>query len=52
MDVLTAIAKLLIEKEKINGLEMLQLIKSIKPELIPNSTMDKVKAFAELLTPQ
>lgn len=35
MDVLSAIAKLLIEKEKINGLEMLQLIKSMKPELIP-----------------
>lgn len=49
MDVLSAIAKLLIEEEKINGLEMLQLIKSMKPELIPSSTMDKVEKFTALL---
>ena len=51
MDVLTAIANLLIEKEKINGFEMLQLVRSMKPELIPESTMSKVKKFTELLTP-
>lgn len=43
MDVLTAIAQLLLEKEKINGIEMLQLIKSMKPDLIPNSTVSKVE---------
>lgn len=49
MDVLSAIAKVLIEKEKINGLEMLQLIKGMKPELIPSSTMEKVEKFTALL---
>ena len=51
MDVLTAIATVLIEKEKINGLEMLQLIREMKPELIPESTMDKVEKYVNLLNP-
>lgn len=33
-DVLDAIAKILIEEEKINGKELLKTIQSIKPELV------------------
>jgi ATP-dependent Zn protease len=32
-DVLDAIANMLVEKEKINGAQMLELIQRIKPEL-------------------
>ena len=34
-EVLDVIAKTLIEKEKINGLELLKLINDLKPELVP-----------------
>lgn len=44
--VLDLIAKTLIEKEKIDGVEMLELIKTIKPELVTDATMQAVKDFA------
>jgi cell division protease FtsH len=34
-EVLDVIAKTLIEKEKINGLELLKIINDLKPELVP-----------------
>lgn len=42
-DVLDLIAKTLIEEEKINGIQLLDLIKGLKPELIADSAMDAVK---------
>ena len=45
-DVLDAIATTLIENEKIDGNEMLQLIKSIKPQLVSEEAM---KTVAELV---
>jgi len=44
--VLDLIAKTLIEKEKIDGVEMLNLIKDIKPELVTDAAMQAVKDFA------
>jgi cell division protease FtsH len=43
-DVLDMLAKLLIEKEKISGVEMLQEIKKLKPELIKEDAIQKVLA--------
>ena len=43
--ILDQIAKELIEKEKINGLELLQIIQDIKPELIPAGSAEKLKEF-------
>ena len=40
--ILDAIAKTLIEKEKITGLEMLELIKQIIPDLISSQAIDTV----------
>ncbi len=48
MDVLEDIARVLIEKEKINGVELLQLIYAKNPELVPKSAMDKAEKFVEL----
>ena len=39
---------MLIEKEKINGVELLQLIYARNPELVPKSAMDKAEKFVEL----
>jgi len=47
-DILDAIAKTLIDKEKISGTDMLTLIQGMKPELVSNDTLDKVK---EIMTP-
>jgi phage terminase small subunit len=47
-NILDAIAKTLIEKEKITGIEMLDLIKNIKPELV---TDDAIKAVKEMMKP-
>lgn len=44
--VLDLIAKTLIEKEKIDGVEMLNLIRSMKPELVSDAAMQAVKDFA------
>ena len=43
-DVLDMLAKLLIEKEKISGVEMLQEIKKIKPHLVKEDAIEKVLA--------
>ena len=42
-DVLDQIAKILIEKEKINGIQLLEIIKDLKPDIIPKGAMDAVK---------
>ena len=47
-DVLDAIAKMLIEEEKIDGKQLLTLIKNIKPELVPEKAM---KAIDSVITP-
>lgn len=44
-DVLDAIAKILIEEEKINGKQLLETIKDIKPDLISKEAMDAVEAM-------
>lgn len=41
---LDAIAKCLIEEEKINGKQLLQLIKSIKPALVTEKAVAAVNA--------
>lgn len=41
-DVLDLIAKALVEKEKIDGNMLLQLIKDVRPELIPDGAVEKV----------
>ena len=41
-NILDAIANTLIEKEKIDGIEMLELIKSIKPQLVTQEAMETV----------
>ena len=40
-DILDKIASELIEKEKINGIELLNIIGDIKPELIPAGSAKK-----------
>ena len=47
-NILDAIAKTLIEKEKITGIEMLDLIKQIKPDLVSD---DAIKAVKEMMKP-
>ncbi len=47
-NILDAIAKTLIEKEKITGIEMLDLIKQINPDLV---TEEAVKAVKEMMKP-
>ena len=47
-DLLDSIAKILIEKEKITGLEMLDLIKQLKPEIV---TDEAIKAVKEIMKP-
>jgi hypothetical protein len=47
--ILDAIAKTLIEKEKITGLEMLELIKQMRPDLISSQAVDAVQ---KLLKPE
>ena len=47
-DLLDSIAKILIEKEKITGLEMLDLIKQLKPEIV---TDEAIKAVKEMMKP-
>jgi len=42
-EVLDKIAKTLIEEEKINGVQLLELIKDVNPNLIGDSAMDAVK---------
>lgn len=41
-DILDKIASELIEKEKINGIELLNIIGDIKPELIPAGSAKKI----------
>lgn len=41
-DVLDKVAKTLIEKEKIDGIDLLQLIKEVKPELVSSKAMTAV----------
>lgn len=48
-DVLDAIAKTLIEKEKINGEELLNVINSVKPGLISE---EAIKAVTAIMTPK
>ena len=44
-DILDKIASELIEKEKINGIELLNIIGDIKPELIPAGSAKKLADF-------
>ena len=44
--VLDEIAKLLIEEEKINGKQLLQLIKNIKPDLITDKAINAVESLS------
>lgn len=44
-DILDKIAMTLIEKEKINGIELLNLIGDMKPELIPEGAAKKLSDF-------
>ena len=41
-DVLDGVAKTLIEKEKIDGIDLLKIIKDIKPELVSSKAMTEV----------
>ena len=41
-DVLDEIAKVLIEEEKIDGKQLLQLIKNIKPSLVSEKAMEAI----------
>lgn len=45
-DILDKIAKTLIESEKIDGIELLQLIESIRPELVPAGAKKKVEEYS------
>jgi len=44
-DLLDAIAKTLIEKEKMTGTEMMEIIKQMKPYLVSDKTMQRVGAM-------
>jgi hypothetical protein len=44
-DALDEIAKVLIEKEKIDGKELLNIIKTINPDLVSEQAMDAVSAI-------
>jgi len=44
-DALDEIAKVLIEKEKIDGKELLKIIQQINPDLVSNEAMDAVSAM-------
>lgn len=46
--ILDAIAKRLIEKEKISGTELLELIKSFNPELVDMEAMKKVEQLEKI----
>ena len=46
-DVLDEIAKVLIEEEKIDGKQLLNIIKSIKPELVTQSAMEAVSKLMQ-----
>lgn len=50
-DVLDAIAKTLIEKEKIDGNALLELIKDIRPELVPKGAVEKVEQIVRSTSP-
>ena len=43
--ILDQIAKTLVEKEKIDGLELLKIIQDIKPELVPEGSAKKLAEF-------
>ena len=47
-NILDAIAKRLIEKEKMAGTELLELIKSFKPELVDMEAMKKVEQLERI----
>lgn len=47
-DILDAVAKTLIEEEKIDGKQLLTLIKNMKPELVTDKAM---KAIESVVTP-
>ena len=49
-DILDAIANRLIEKEKMDGTEMLELIQSIKPQLVTEEAMNTVKELVSKTT--
>lgn len=42
-DVLDAIAKILIEEEKIDGKQLLMLVKNIRPELVNEKAMEAIE---------
>lgn len=44
-DVLDAIANLLIEREKVSGLELLQAVEATKPGLIPAVTLSAAQEY-------
>ena len=43
--ILDQIAKTLVEKEKMDGLELLKIIQDIKPELVPEGSAKKLAEF-------
>lgn len=47
-DVLDAIAKMLIEEEKIDGKQLLQLIKNVRPGLVTDKALEAVD---KIITP-
>lgn len=44
-DVLDEIAKFLIEEEKIDGKQLLQLIKNIRPELVTEKAIEAIESI-------
>lgn len=46
-DILDAIAKQLIENEKMDGKDLIDLIYRIKPDLVPSKTREKVSNAVE-----
>lgn len=51
-DVLDAIAKCLIEEEKIDGKQLLQLVKKIKPSLVTEKTMEAIEKITTPTSPK
>lgn len=50
-DILDAIAKVLIEKEKIDGKALIDIIGDMKPELVPQGAREKISKIIERSTP-
>jgi len=51
-DILDTIAKTLIEKEKIDGGELLDIIEGIRPELVPEGARETVNEMIARTSPK